>query len=472
VSTTNEGAEAPFTAETFQNQYMAAGSTMVDAVVTVAAAGSPAADASAAASDAAPSGAAGPGGRVEVVVIDTSGSMGAGRKLPAAKEAARAALEVIEDGVSFAIVSGAHLAWQVWPADRRELAVASPAERAGASAAIDRLTSAGGTAISTWLDLTRSLFASTPAAARHAILLTDGRNESEAPARLANAVEACRGLFQCDCRGVGVDWEVEELRGIATALLGTVDIVADPADLAEDFRAMVTSSQSRALPDVKLRLWAPQGATVESVRQVAPEVLDLTATGTPSGPLARDFLLGGWAPGESRDYHLRIQVKAGQVGDEMLAGRVSLVLSDGTVATQALVKAVWTDDAELSTRMDRHVAHYTGQVELADAIQSGLAAAKAGDERTATVKLGRAVQLATESGHGDTLRLLAGVVNVDDAESGTVRLRKDAGKAAEMTLDTRSTRTVRLTEAAKAQSEASGEGADNGGDGGGGEGGT
>ena len=55
-----------------------------------------------------------------------------------------------------------------------------------------------------------------------------------------------------------------------------------------------------------------------------------------------------------------------------------------------------------STRIDRHVAHHTGQVELADAIQEGLHAAKAGDERTATVKLGRAVQLAAASGHEDT----------------------------------------------------------------------
>ena len=36
------------------------------------------------------------------------------------------------------------------------------------------------------------------------------------------------------------------MRGIATALLGTVDIVADPEDLAADFRAMISSSQSRA----------------------------------------------------------------------------------------------------------------------------------------------------------------------------------------------------------------------------------
>jgi hypothetical protein len=433
VSTTGPGT-APFTAETFQNEYLATGVDTVDAVVTVAAAGDPGAGAAR----------SGAGDRAEVIIFDTSGSMGAGRKMQAAKDAASAAVDSLDDGVAFAIIAGDHEAKLLWPQDGRSFAVADQDDRAAAKAAIAHAEPAGGTAIGTWLDLARQLFAATTASARHAILLTDGRNEHQQPHELAAAVSACRGLFQCDCRGVGVDWEVEEMRGIATALLGTVDIVADPADLAADFRAMIDSSQSRALPDVKLRLWAPQGAVIESLRQVAPEVLDLTATGTESGPLARDFLLGGWAPGESRDYHLRIKVNPGGVGDEMLAGRVSLVLTDGTVATQALVRAVWTDDTVKSTRMDRHVAHYTGQVELADAIHEGLAARKAGDEKTATVKLGRAVQLAAASGNGDTMRLLSEVVDVDDADSGTVRLRKDAGKAAEMTLDTRSTRTVRL----------------------------
>ena len=366
----------------------------------------------AAAGDAAAAGATPPTDRAEVIIFDTSGSMGAGRKMAAAKEAAAAAVDSLDDGVSFAVIGGDHEAKLLWPQDGRSFAIADADDRAAAKAAVDRTEPAGGTAIGTWLDLARQLFGTTTAPARHAILLTDGRNEHQQPHELQAAIAACRGLFQCDCRGVGVDWEVEEMRGIATALLGTVDIVADPADLAADFRAMISSSQARGLPDVRLRLWAPQGAVIDSVRQVAPEVLDLTATGEASGPLARDFLLGGWAPGESRDYHLRITVKPGGVGEEMLAGRVSLVLGDGTVATQALIRAVWTDDTVKSTRIDRHVAHYTGQVELADAIHEGLHAAKSGDEATATVKLGRAVQLAQASGHEDTMRLLREVVDV------------------------------------------------------------
>src|SRR2546429_4321876 len=98
----------------------------------------------------------------------------------------------------------------------------------------------------------------------------------------------------------------------------------------------------------------------------------------------------------------------------------------------------------LSTRMSRHVAHYTGQAELAQAIQDGLEARKAGDEDTAALRLGRAVVLAHESGNEDTANLLAKVVDVIDPATGTVRLKAKVADADEMALDTRSTKTVRV----------------------------
>ena len=79
---------------------------------------------------------------------------------------------------------------------------------------------------------------------------------------------------------------------------------------------------------------------------------------------------------ESRDYHICVDVTPGGSGDEMLAARVSVVEGD-TVHAQCLVRAVWTDDTALSTRINRQVAHYTGQAELAEAIQAGLAAREA-----------------------------------------------------------------------------------------------
>jgi hypothetical protein len=129
----------------------------------------------------------------------------------------------------------------------------------------------------------------------------------------------------------------------------------------------------------------------------------------------------------------------------VLATRAGVLRSGaGEVLGQGLVRAVWTDDAALSSRISRGVAHYTGQAELAEAIQDGVAAHQAGDRPTATARLGRAVALAATSGNDDTARLLEEVVEVIGAPSGTVRLRGQASDVGVMTLDTRSTKTVRV----------------------------
>jgi hypothetical protein len=140
-----------------------------------------------------------------------------------------------------------------------------------------------------------------------------------------------------------------------------------------------------------------------------------------------------------------VQLTPRKVGEKILAGRVKLIRagSDDMLA-QGLITATWTNDTTLSTRISRGVAHYTGQVELASAIQDGLAARKAGDQATATARLGRAVALAAASDNDATAQLLERVVEVVDAPSGTVRLRAEVTTADEMTLDTRSTKTIRV----------------------------
>jgi hypothetical protein len=126
----------------------------------------------------------------------------------------------------------------------------------------------------------------------------------------------------------------------------------------------------------------------------------------------------------------------------VLAARASLVSQDQTLVETRLV-AVWTDDHTLSARLDPRVAHYSGQAELAAAIQHGLAARDAGDFPTATAMLGRAVHIATGSGHHDTADLLGRLVDVVDARTGSVQLRHDTtGIDAELA-NVRSVKTVR-----------------------------
>jgi hypothetical protein len=422
--------EQGFTVAVFQNEYLPEGGQEVDAIATVTSPESGLAVGSAG-TDAA-----------EVIIVDCSGSMGQPRtKIEQARAATAAAIDVIRDGVAFAVVSGTHVAQPVYPPNA-SLATASQQTREEAKRAVAFLQPTGGTAIGQWLTLARQMFLQTPAAIRHAILLTDGKDEHESSADLGSAIAACEGLFSCDCRGVGTDWVVSELRRISTALLGTVDIVPDPAGLAADFGAMMEKAMGKQVADVKLRIWTPQHAELKFVKQVAPTVEDLTARRTTVGPQAGDYPTGAWGAAESRDYHICVKVTPAGVGQELLAARVSLVVG-AEIAGQGLVRAVWTDDEALSTRINSQVAHYTGQAELAQAIQDGLEARKQGDEEVATAKLGRAVALAEESGNDGTAKLLAKVVDVLDAATGTVRLKKTVDDADEMALDTRSTVTVR-----------------------------
>lgn len=423
-----------FTVQISQNEYLPEGGDDVNAIVAVTspdtAGAAPVADTSSA----------------EIIIIDCSGSMRSPQtKIVEARAATATAIDVIRDGVAFAVVAGTDRAQPVFPHDG-SLAVAGAATRQSAKQAVSGLLPRGGTAIGQWLRLAHSMFTAHPASLQHAILLTDGRNEHETPEQLTEAIGLCEGVFSCDCRGVGTDWEVAELRRISTALLGTVDIVVNPDGLAADFAAMMEAAMGKQVADVSLRVWTPQHAAVRFVKQVAPTVEDLTYRRTPSGPQAGDYLTGAWGSGEERHYHLRIQVVPAGVGQEMLAARVSVVATTPAgpeVLGQGLVRAIWTDDEALSTQINENVAHYTGQAELAQAIHEGLEARKQGDEETATAKLGRAVALAEQSGNDATAKLLAKVVDVVDAATGTVRLKKKVDDADEMALDTRSTKTVR-----------------------------
>jgi hypothetical protein len=455
---------ATFSATVHQNVYLPRGESVVHAIVAFAAeemergagaGGGPISDA------------------VEVIVLDCSASMASPpAKLEGAQTATCKAIDRLRGGTWFAIVAGTSYARLVYPAQRFDqdssafgpsLARASATTRAAAKEAVMRIGANGGTAISSWLALTRRLFEAGPASLHHAILVADGKNESEEADELREELLRCRGKFQCDCLGIGTDWEPSELYSISDALLGSTDIIPHPDQMDAMFEAITERAMSKQLGAVELHLLTPVGGAVNFVKQVSPEVANLTQMVVmhqpygpdgewrtvqeplPGRPLLSVYPTGAWAEGEEREYHVCLSVQPQEVGphNEVRAARASLVV-EGTVLSQAPVRALWTDDTERSTRINRAVAHFTGQEELASSIEQGLEARRAGDHRTATERLGRAAHLAFRTGNEPSTRLLERVVQIDDPERGIVRLREDVSTEDEMTLDTRSRRTVRL----------------------------
>ena len=418
-----------FKAEVFQNQYLPQGAKEVHAIMTVSVAAGEGISATPA------------GERLFGIICDTSGSMG-GEKMQAAKGAIAKIVNLLPDDVYFFIVTGSSSARLVFPMSK-----ATQENKNKAIADIKTISANGGTVISSWLSSAREQFQKMPNAIRQALLLTDGQNDDSDEQRLKVVLQQCEGIFQCDCRGVGTDWRVKQLQEISNKLLGTTDIIPNAAMIEADFRGILGKAMSKDVSDVALRLWTPQGARVQFCKQVSPEIVDLSDRAKLVKPQICDYPTGAWGKNESRDYHFCIQVQPGNVGDEMLAGRASLIYTlngTETKVAEARILAIWTDDDAKSTKIDRRVAHYTGQADLAQSIQDGLEARDRGDIEVATAKLGKAVKLAHESGNEATAKLLRKVVDIEDAATGTVKIKRDVAKEDAMALETRSTKTTRI----------------------------
>jgi len=380
--------------------------------------------------------------RVLIFIVDKSGSM-RGEPVEYVKNAVLKGIEALDEGTTFGVVAFDETASVVVPPYP-----ATPEAKVGAANTLAWLHAAGGTAFSTGLDVARGLFAQYPGAIRRAIFLTDGNNETERRGAFPPVLEACVGVFECDCWGLGTQWTVGEVQEVARRLNGKASLIPGPREIEAAFRSAVEKAASKAVANVRLRLWTPQGTQLTLLKQMNPTIEDLTERGVRINAQQVEYPIGSWAPGESREYQIDVSVPPGDLGEEMLAVRPSIVVAEAGQdqeirAPQGRVVITWTTDEALSSRIDPRVAHYTGQEELAEAIQAGLEAREKGDDERATQMLGKAVKLAAESDNDEMTARLQRVVDVEDASSGTVRLKRSVDKAAAMDLELESTTTKR-----------------------------
>ena len=391
-----------------------------------------------------------PPARAEIIIVDCSGSMSGrpdqarpGRRpAPPSTRCATAC--------AFAVIAGTDTAEQLYP-PTGQLARRgrTPGRGAAAKRAIAGCGPAAAPRSAAGCGSPAQLFATAPgaAAARHPAHRRR-RTSTRPTGELARALGAVRGPLQCDCRGVGTDWEVAELR-------------ADRLGAARHRRhRRRPAGPRRRLPrDDGARRWARRsrtsrcgcgrrgGADVKFVKQVAPH--DRGPDRPPHRvrrPAPATTRPGRGAPRAATTTSAS-RSRAGVVGrGDAGRGRVEPRRAATRCSARALVRAVWTDDTALSTRINPQVAHYTGQAELADGDPGGPGgAARRGDAATRRPRssAGRS-QLAARARQRRHRASCWPRWSTSTTPTGTVRLRAEASKAARMTLDSRSTVTVRV----------------------------
>ena len=421
-----------FTGVVHQNKFLGIGGTDVNAIVSIRSVVPPVASPVR-------------GGRLVVgLCADGSGSM-SGDKWKNAKQALLDSVEKLPPSCEFFVIIGRTAADVVVP-----LQYATPENKTRALQTLRATDESGGTRFAQWLETARGEFERSHGDMRVLVFLTDGENDEDGDDKLEAELRRCTGRFEVESRGVGDQYRPDQLRLIQHALGGSIDIIRTPADLSADFTAIVDRASLLAMSDVYLQVWTPVGAKLRMIKQFGNEILDLTSKVIP-GPNARTIRIptGHWGE-ETRDYHVVVELadtSVGKVGDTKLCARVSLIYREGGKDTEikldegGQVLAIWTDDDKQSAVINPRVANYTGQAELSQRVQEGIKALEVGDHTKATAALQRANELAEQTGHEATQKLIRKLTEVD--ERGTMRIKKNVDKMDVVELDTRSTRTAR-----------------------------
>ncbi|WP_410599213.1 VWA domain-containing protein [Amycolatopsis sp. lyj-90] len=406
--------------EVHQNKFLAEGDRSMTAIVRVVSRGGEAPVARTAA---------------EVLMIDCSSSMRfPSTKIGEARRAAAAAIDVFPDGVRFAVIQGTDRATMLYPAEGG-LVAASDQTRAEARAAVEHLAAVGGTAMGAWLAKARDLFDGVPDAVRHAILLTDGRNDSQTRADLMSVLNSCEGRFVCDARGIGDGWEPAELTQIGRVLRGNIDSVVEDEKLAEDFRQLVESAMTKVLPEVRLRIGTMPYSWLRSVKQVFPDEYDLTDRCEETAVREVELSLGSFAGDETRDYQLILDLDPDlepRFGRDRQLAWTELAPVPGVSRDEnaLAIAGQWTHDPIPPTKVDPLVSRYADQNALSEALGAGTEAYLAGDRETAEREWREAFSLATKLDDADMLDRLRAVLEVLDEKDFLVRVRDEVPPSA------------------------------------------
>ncbi|HZR38583.1 MAG TPA: VWA domain-containing protein [Ktedonobacteraceae bacterium] len=378
------------------------------------------------------------------IALDRSASMD-GEKISAARDGAIKVVQALDETMVFMVVTFNNEARILFgPAS------GTPENKRRAVQALQMTYASGGTRMSTALNTIVDQLGQDPGRATKILFLTDGKNEGEKRVVLNQAVARCAAAnISINAWGVGTDWDAEELRYIANATRGNADIIPTPQQVAAAFTASFSEMRKTAVTNTRLALWSPVGVAIKQIQQVYPNITPLELQLDSANPRQRIVALGSFAAGEQHDYLCDLEIPVYQPGQQFLMLRPSMrYVTAGTgeqeekSARTGWVFAEWTQDNNLASQIEPHIAHYTNQEELSQRINEGQAALAAGDRERATRLLGEALEISERTGNERMTRLLNTIV-LRDAK-GTIRLNQQADAVAKKTLAINVGRTSKL----------------------------
>jgi Ca-activated chloride channel family protein len=396
------------------------------------------------ASDAGPAAGNGTADLAEILVMDRSLSMAASGKINAAKRAANAAIDALDDGVLLGIIAGNHESEVLFPLQGGLIRL-DPTVRAAAKRRVLGLLPDGGTAIGKWLTAAGDLFAEAApdGAVCHAALYTDGRNEHETAQQLEAALDDCADRFVCHARGLGDDWDYAPLLRIAEALHGDARAVVEISDLAADFAQLTRDARRLVVPRVYLGLGMNPVFHVGSIRQISPVEADLTRRRLTEDGQVR-FPLGAWSAG-TRQYQLTLTFTPDdlEIGETLRAARMWLLTEGPDGGREPVVEGdpLLVCRSEIGAPPPPTITQLTwaaNAYELGATMRACADAYLDQDYDEADRRLREAMRLAATVADEDRLRLLRAVAQ---EEGGSVRMRRGLKRGLVQQLGVESTRT-------------------------------
>lgn len=262
--------------------------------------------------------------------------------------------------------------------------------------------------------------------ARYGVFLTDGQNVENEQFLVGAVREAATMKMHLCAYGFGQDWKPEQLTMMAEITQGWMPkAVPRPADLREEFNALVVRMSKTVASDAALQLWTPTGATILSLSQAYPNWVKGEAAPLQDGH-TWIVPIPPMSAQDHRDFLVHIELAS--VGARVVACKPAVIYSSSSGRVEEKGdQPTWiileqTHDNAQVRQVNPVVAGYLGQGQLAASTRAMTEALAAGDHAVAERHRTEALEIAQTIGNRAMTEVLEAAGAGDEVARKTAAL--------------------------------------------------